>query len=215
MGCCGHTAEEEVERSTLFRELPDNVIVLRRVAFSALRHHERIGSNELARRSGLDLSAVRTALGWLEDAGLVEQDAHGRVIGIAGLTVEPTRHRLTLDGASFFTWCAIDAVGIPAALSLGAEVVTACGHCGAVIEVVIDHGDPPSDSPLRGWVPPTTCENVRADLCPVANLFCSPEHLEQWRSGAGNPRGELADLSMFAELGRQAWGDLAEERDDV
>ena len=215
MGCCGATAEEAIVRSTLFRELPDDVIVIRRVAFSALRQYERIDQDELARRSGFDLAAVRAALDWLENAGLVELDAHGRVAGISGLTLQPTRHRLTLDGESLFTWCAIDAVGIPAALSLGAEVVTACGHCGAVIEVVIDHGDPPSDAPLRGWVPPTTCENVRADLCPVANLFCSLDHLEQWRIGAGSPRGQVADLAMFAELGRQAWGDLAKERDDV
>lgn len=33
-----------------------------------------------------------------------------------------TRHRLILDGQGLYTWCAIDAVGIPAALSLDAQV---------------------------------------------------------------------------------------------
>ena len=180
-----------------------------RAAFSALRREERLDPEQLALRTGLDDHAVNAALRWLHDAGLVERDRKGRVVGIAGLTLEPTRHRLVLDGQSLHTWCAIDAVGIPAALSLDAHVTTSCAHCGAQLTVDIDRGEPPSQSSFRGWLPPTDCKDVRADLCPLANLFCSLAHLEQWLDGAGDPSGEAADLARFAELGRQAWGDLA------
>ena len=215
MGCCGDASEEETERSVLFRDLPDDVLAIRRVAFSALRHHERLDPDELSQRTGRDEQAVRAALRWLDDAGLVERDTDDRVVGIAGLTLEPTKHRLALDGKELHTWCAIDAVGIPAALSLDAHVTTSCSHCGAQLTVDIDHGEPPLDSPLRGWIPPTDCKNVRADLCPFANLFCSQQHLNEWRAAAGDPLGEAADLARFAELGRQAWGDLAKKNEHV
>jgi len=209
MGCCGNASEDKTELPSLLRDLPDDVLAIRRVAFSALRHEERLDSEQLSLRTGLDDHAVTAALWWLQVAGLVEQDADDRVVGIAGLTLKPTKHLLVLDGRRLHTWCAIDAVGIPAALSLDAHVVTTCGHCGASITVDIDHGEPPSDSLFPGWIPPTDCDNVRAEVCPLANLFCSEEHLNQWRAAAGNPQGQVADLARFAELGRQAWGDLA------
>lgn len=209
MASCGDTSDEEAKVPVLFCDLPEDVLAIRRVAFSALRREERLDPEQLALRARLDDHAVNAALWWLHDAGLVERDRKGRVVGIAGLTLEPTRHRLVLDGQSLYTWCAIDAVGIPAALSLDAHVTTSCAHCGAQLTVDIDRGEPPSRSSFRGWLPPTDCKNVRADLCPLANLFCSLEHLEQWRDGAADPSGEAADLVRFAELGRQAWGDLA------
>jgi DNA-binding transcriptional ArsR family regulator len=213
MGCCGHEIANTTELPSLLQDLPDDVLAIRRVAFSALRHEERLDPEQLALRTGLDDHAVTGALRWLDDAGLVERDVQGHVAGIAGLTLEPTTHRLVLDGQGLYTWCAIDAVGIPAALSLDAQVTTSCAHCGATLSVEIDHGEPLLDSPLRGWMPPTDCDNVRADVCPLANLFCSLEHLEQWRAGAGDPLGEPADLARFAELGRSAWGDLAKENE--
>jgi len=215
MGCCGDASEEETEKPVLFRDLPEPVLAVRRIAFSALRREERLDPEQLALRTGRDADAVHLALGWLHDAGLVEQDADDRVVGIAGLALEPTKHRLVLDGRRLHTWCAIDAVGIPAALSLDAHVTTTCEHCGASLSVDIDHGEPPSDSPLRGWIPPTDCDNVRAEVCPLANLFCSEEHLTQWRAAAGNPHGQVADLERFAELGRHAWGDLAARRTNM
>jgi hypothetical protein len=215
MGCCGDAPEDQTERPGLFRDLPDDGLAIRRVAFSALRCDERLNPEQLSRRTGLDDYAVQSALRWLDDAGLVERDTDARVVGIAGLTLEPTKHRLVLDGQHLHTWCTIDAVGIPAALSLDAHVTTTCAHCGAAIEVGIDHGEPPSDSPLRGWIPPTDGTNARADICPLANLFCSEEHLNQWRAAAANPPGHVTDLSGFAELGRQAWGDLAKENAHV
>ncbi|MHB1509320.1 MAG: organomercurial lyase [Acidimicrobiales bacterium] len=193
----------------LFRDLPEDMLAVGRVAFSALQREERLGPEQLALRTGLDADAIDLALRWLHDAGLVERDADDRTVGFAGLTLEPTNHLLVLDGQSLHTWCAIDVVGIPAALSLDAHVTTSCAHCGAQLTVDIDRGEPPSQSSFRGWLPPTDCKNVRAELCPLANLFCSLEHLEQWLDGAGDPSGEAADLARFAELGRQAWGDLA------
>ena len=48
------------------------------------------------------------------------------------------------------------------------------------------------------------------ELCPDMNLFCSEEHLEQWRRRAGARVGTVLTLKETEELGRQWWGDLCE-----
>jgi DNA-binding transcriptional ArsR family regulator len=206
---CGDISERETRMPVLFRDLPDDVLVVRRVAFSALRRSERLDPEQLTHRTGLDPAAPELALRWLDDAGLVEKDADDNLVDIAGLTLESTKHQLDFDRQFLHTWCAVDAVGIPAALSLDAHVTTACEYCGASLALDIHHGEPPFSSPLRGWIPPTECDNARAEVCPLANLFCSEEHLNEWRVSAGNPKGQPADLARFAALGRQEWGDLA------
>lgn len=210
----GDKSEKEIGELALFRGLPDDVLVVRHVAFFALLLSERLNSEQLSLRTGLDPAVVEVALRWLDDAGLVEQDADDDVIGIAGLTLESTKHQLDFDGQFLHTWCAIDAVGIPAALSLDAHITTACEYCGASLAVDIHHGEPPSNSPLRGWIPPTACDNVRVEVCPFANLFCSEDHLNEWLVSAGNPQGQPADLARYAQLGRQEWGNLAPKENE-
>ena len=128
---------EDTDTSALLREPPDDVLAIRRVAFSALRHEERLDHRAVIPSRRARRPRRHAALRWLHDAGLVERDTAGRVVGIAGLTLEPTKHRLVLDGQGLYTWCAIDAVGIPAALSLDAQVTTSCAHRGATLSVRI------------------------------------------------------------------------------
>jgi DNA-binding transcriptional ArsR family regulator len=111
MGCCGASSDEETTVSTLFRDLPEDVLAIRRAAFSALRREERLDPEQLALRTGLDYHAVNAALRWLQDAGLVERDRKGRVVGIAGLTLEPTRH----DSSSMARACT---PGVPSTQSV-------------------------------------------------------------------------------------------------
>lgn len=51
--------------------------------------------------------------------GSVQLD-HEQVLGIAGLSVEPTRHSIVLPQGERWTWCALDAIGIVGALGSGA-----------------------------------------------------------------------------------------------
>src|SRR5450759_5916822 len=87
MGCCGDASEEETELLVLFRDLPDDVLAIRRVAFPALRRHERLDPDELSQRTGRDEQAVRAALRWLDDAGLV-------AVSYTHLRAHETRHDL-------------------------------------------------------------------------------------------------------------------------
>jgi alkylmercury lyase len=72
---------------------------------------------------------LATTLAGLARAGLVEQDPTGAITGAHGLTLAPTRHHLVLAGVDLHTWCALDAIGIPAAVDTDAEIATRCGWC--------------------------------------------------------------------------------------
>ena len=126
--------------------------------------------------------------------------------GIAGLTTRPTKHTLTIDGHERHTWCAFDAVGIPAALGLDAVVATRCGYCSAPIDLRFNAGrTDPAES--WGWLPALDrCGNQLIDeFCSTADLFCSRDHLDQWHSAAGSPPGEAHALGELVQIGQAVW----------
>lgn len=127
-------------KTTPFRRSDDAAATVRRAAFRALLEGEAVGREELAALTGLGTEAVGRALEDLAARGRVAIDAQGAVVASAGLSVVPSRHRLRLNGAEFHTWCAIDAIGIPAALGSDALAETACAHCGREMRVEIRGG---------------------------------------------------------------------------
>jgi hypothetical protein len=112
-------------------------------------------------------------------------------------------------GASFLarisTWCAFDAVAIPAVFRWWATAVTTCGFCGAELRVALVDGVPEGDA--WGWLPPGECEHVLRDFCATADLFCHRAHLDLWRAATVDPPGEPRPVIDLAELGRAAWED--------
>lgn len=103
------------------------------------------------------------------------------------------------------TWCALDAVGIPAALELDATARTECGSCGTPITVELIRGVPADDRELVLWLPTGPCDNVREQFCPTAHLFCDRGHLDAWHQRTGKPTGDVLSVEGAADLGRQAW----------
>ncbi|MGH2655498.1 MAG: organomercurial lyase [Actinomycetota bacterium] len=182
---------------------------VRRAAFRSIRRGQPPDASELAEATGLDVEAVREAVGSLVQGGQAVVDAAGRVVGSAGLSLVPARHRLRLGGDEFHTWCAIDAIGIPAALGVDAVARTACPTCGCPIEVEFREGRATGEGEIRAWLPAQDCcTSVIDELCPDMNLFCTEEHLEEWRHRAGDPPGAALTLEKTEDLGREEWGDL-------
>lgn len=101
----------------------------------------------------LSPTQVESVLGDLAAAGAITRNPAGPVVAAGGLSVIPARHWLRLIGRQFWTWCAFDGIGIPAALDLDAALDTRCPHCGQPIQVAIDAGRPPTDSSMVGWLP--------------------------------------------------------------
>ena len=81
-------------------------------------------------------------------AGRLEIDESGRLVGVHGLVARPTAHRIEHANGVVHTWCALDAIGIPAALGLAAIAITTCPACSNELRVTLDQGEPNGRSRL-------------------------------------------------------------------
>ena len=202
-GCC----ESNGTRSALVGVSPEGR-ALRRAAFAAVLDGRREPLAALAAAAGASDAEADD----LVARGLAVLDEERRVVAAGGLSLVPARqHRLAVRGRRFWTWCAIDAVGIPAALGEDAVVETTCHHCGVPVRVVHRAGAvaEASHPAARLWnAEHAPGRSMAGGTCGLMNLFCSPEHLRAWLDGHPDARGDAVDLAGAAELGRAWWGPL-------
>jgi len=144
-------------------------------------------------------------------------DDGGYVVAARGLSLVPARqHRLAIRGRHFWTWCAIDVIGIPAGLREDAVAETSCSLCGTPVRVefregMIAHASHPGATIWdaqrrdgRGTAGPPHCA--------LMNLFCSVAHLGGWRAANLGEAGRARTLSEAVEIGRAEWGALVDGR---
>jgi alkylmercury lyase len=161
----------------------------------------------LARLAGSDEGHVATTHDGLARAGRIDCDERGRVLGAAGLTLGDGPHGLTIDGHPFRTWCAFDALGIPAALGTDARVATACGVCGRPIEVDLRDGRPSGQRSARLWLSEGGAD-MRADFCTPTVLLCSVGHAKAWAERHGG-HGRALTVAEAVDLGATNWASVA------
>ncbi len=114
---------------------------VRREAFLAIVAGQPATIGRLSQLTALEPSEVMGATQRLSDKGIVVYDPEaGMIVGSGGLSLRPTEHSLTLDGRALFTWCAADAIGIPAALGKDARINSICHACGEPIAITLTAG---------------------------------------------------------------------------
>jgi hypothetical protein len=167
--------------------------------FHALWRGERIHASTLdPDRADADVLASQ---------GRLELDPDGLIIGVHGLVARETPHRIEHANGTVHTWCALDAIGIPAAMAIDATAVTSCPTCSTELRVSIPTGQPVEDSRLVLWLPTGPCTHLVEDFCRNANLYCNHDHL-----AATIPPdlvGEPISITEAAAIGRSAWSDIA------
>lgn len=190
-------------------DLPERVQRVRRAAFRLLRRGAPVTAAEVAADAGVDEPDAAAAIDELERRGLVRR-AGGAVVAVSGLSLEPTRHELSFaGGGTFGTWCAADALGIPAALGEDATARTSCPSCGRSLVVEVAGGRAAGDERACLWVPSKACAVVVEEFCPDVNLFCDRAHLEEWRAARGSPQGDALPLEAAVERVKAWWADAA------
>jgi hypothetical protein len=121
-GCCGELSAAEGGQSGVeFGDHRLNPIQLtvRAAAFRLLLDKgQPVAVTSVAEAAGVDVATTIAVLEGFAQTGNVSI-AGDQVIGIAGLSVEPTRHRVELAAGRRLTWCALDAVGIVGAIGDG------------------------------------------------------------------------------------------------
>jgi alkylmercury lyase len=188
---------------------------VQRHAFAALldqAHPPRLA--DVAEVAGRDATGIAQAIAWLEAHGQLQRDGD-HLVGAHGLTHRTTAHTLTIGDRTLHTWCAYDAIAIPIALDADADAdadaqaTTTCPTCRQRLTIAVAAGRPESDPALRLWLPTGPCDNVMADFCAHANLFCTTEHLDAWLTAIGDPPGRALRLTEIAPLAHAAWADVA------
>jgi alkylmercury lyase len=192
------------------RDLEPALVSFQRHAFATLLTGDAPRVTDVAETASREAVDVLQAIAWLEAHGLLERDGDV-LVGAHGLTHHATPHALTIGGRTLHTWCAYDAVAIPAALAVTAQARTTCPTCGRELVVDVDAGRLPEDAAPVLWMPTCSCEHVRDDFCAQANLFCTREHLDTWRRTAGDPPGHPVTLAAVPALAWQTWADVARQ----
>ncbi len=133
---------------------------------------------------------------------VAERDADGNVFGIMGLSLNETPHHFSVNGARMSTWCAGDALYVPAVIGRTATVeskspvsrekvrlkvspqgVEEIHPVGAVVSIVIV--DP-------GEVNLGSVEAIWGTFCHHIFFFASREEAERWAAG----RDDIEILSV-------------------
>lgn len=132
---------------------------LRLAAFYSILEGKAASANDLALQCGLALSQAQQCIEEIADQGILVINKQRAVVGSHGLSLIPTDHSLIINGHNLFTWCAADAVGIPAALGVHATIISKCFQCNEPIEITMSGGEILSSNhtDIRIWV-------IEADL---------------------------------------------------
>lgn len=151
--------------------------------------------------------ALIAALDELDKAGRIRRDDAGHVVGSAGLSVIPDRHRLELDGRTFWTWCAYDILGIFGAHRATGTAFSRSPATGATITVGFHHGRPKADGvvlfrPSDSYA--ACCTNIYEELCPNSNLFEDETSAQAWSAGRGL-EGRILGLEEASVLATSEW----------
>lgn len=144
---------------------------------------------------------------YLVRRGLLTVDDSGSITGALGLTTEPTQYRLLLNGRALFTWCALDAVGIPAALGADALVQTTIE--GRPFEVRLESGRllRASRRDVGISLPnPKMDVSIRQSVCPEIRF-----HLES--HAPQHPGVALLSLDEAMDSARRIWGKTSSVRE--
>jgi Alkylmercury lyase len=166
-----------------------------------------VGMESLAASIPCSPGTLDVALDELDKAGRIRRDETRRVVGSAGLSVIPDRHRLELDGRTFWTWCAYDILGIFGAHRATGTAFSRSPATGAAITVGFDDGRPkadgvvlfrPSDSYAAG------CTNIYEEWCPNSNLFEDAKSARVWLTSRGL-EGRVLGLEEASALATGEW----------
>ena len=122
---------------------------------------------------------------------------------------------MDVAGRTYWTRCAFDAIGIPAAIGLDGTIRTSEPETGSPIEIAFDRGQPALSSAvlLLPAMGSDSCANVIDDGCSLANLFTTEARARDGHGratrgpdprSAGGHRPRSRHLATVAACGR--WG---------
>lgn len=191
-------------------ELTERQHAVLSAAFRALLDDdEPVAPADLAAAVGVDVDDVAADLAHLEEIGRMRRDERGRVLASFGLTLVDTPHEISVDGARRHTWCALDAVGILAALGADGWIASTNRSTGRSYRLEFGGGRPAdgSDPCVLFIAEGNPVASVIDEWCPLVNFFDDERAAAAW-AGERGVSGRSFDLGEAAELGATIWRPL-------
>jgi hypothetical protein len=109
--------------------------------FQSVLEDIALSKGELASKVSIDRDEALGLIDRMIEEGRLRVDRSGeRVVAAGGLSLEPSRHTLVMNGRRFGCWCALDAVGIPGGLDEDATVESECVDTGEPVHIQIRNG---------------------------------------------------------------------------
>lgn len=203
--CCQHDGDSVIDFGD--DRLDPEQRRVRSTAFLALLRTGRpVSARAVARDAKTTVDTGTDVFANFAGRGSVQYDESGRIVGIAGLTVQPTGHVIHLPQGRRWTWCALDAVGIVAAVGSGHIASTGPGGefriayqdarfdpAGLAIFVADGYG---MTSSLGQW-------------CPLVDFFPTVEAADRW-SAERRVEGRGVPLLDIAEVAGDRWRAIIE-----
>lgn len=210
VSACGNCCSAPGEEAPTPIEFADDQLTVaqrkvRSAAFRSLLHGGGPADlHQLAADTGLEAETVEEAVGWFQQRGFARRHSDGQVVGIAGLTVMPTEHRIESPFGTRWTWCALDAVGIVAAIGDGTVHSQADGR---PIRVTVRDGAL-SPTELVVFLPDGyAIESVVDEWCPHTAFHLDRAAAEAWQAETGLT-GQTMGVDRIASLAGPRWKEI-------
>ncbi|GIH03417.1 hypothetical protein Rhe02_14840 [Rhizocola hellebori] len=178
-----------------------------RVAFLLLLETSRaVPTDAIQARSNAHISTLDEELANLVTAGRIRLDSSGAVTGAMGLSLDETGHRISIGDTQWFTWCAIDALGILGALDATGAIHSTSPHSGQPIAIMFEDGRPAGGDLSSVVFLASYCAGtpVVDQWCPTINFFETEAAAQDWATTHG-VAGECAPLHPAAEVATARW----------
>lgn len=160
-------------------DLMANDLGLCRTLIQLLAQGQPVTARALAAASGRPQKQVVEVI---RASGSIELDDLGRIVG-AGLSLQPTPHRLAQGNRVLYAWCALDALMYPSLLNLEFEITSSCAATGQPVQMRVSAGGVRDVLPATAMVSliqPNNYLGVRQAFCNHVHFFYSAPAARPW-----------------------------------
>jgi len=208
--CCEPSVARGGAIDSYAMELDPNLEQIRAVGFGLI--YETVTAvplATLAAKSNLSVAETESRLSAVEGAGRARRAQNGNLVGIAGLSLEPTPHAIEIEGRSFWTWCALDAVGIFTAL--GATGIVRSNPPGDLNDLQIRFTDGSTYSEAALFIADGyDGMDVIESWCSKVNFFGTSREAENWVTESGID-GDVVSISEISSAAGAIWAPVVSE----
>ena len=171
--------------------------------FRLLTEGSPVSPQALSDASGAPLPDVQAML---EKSADVYFDSSRHIVGFGGLTFQPTKHKITFNDRTLYTWCAWDTLFLPAILGETLDIESESPADQSIIRVRARpdgiESVHPEEAVISFVMPSKGCieSDVRSNFCHYINFFPSEEAGSQWTRE--HPGTYLLSIQDAFDIGR-------------